>query len=215
AREAVGCFGPRRLKEAFGLKAGKNAIGRILRERGLTRRRRKRREKQKDLREVKAQYRALTRLQMDTECLWDIARYWPQMEALGLPRYPYTIRDTKSGAAFLAYGSELSVTYASLLIRRVFTHLVRQGVEPSSVLVQTDRGPEFSGGQRKRRGFGFAHTVRAVCGGNHTFTPPRWPNANAEVEVFHRLIEEEFFDLESYTSDEDFLRKVTIYQHDF
>src|SRR5690606_20853297 len=68
AREAVGCFGPRRLKEAFGLKAGKNAIGRILRERGLTRRRRKRREKQKDLREVKAQYRALTRLQMDTKC---------------------------------------------------------------------------------------------------------------------------------------------------
>jgi len=87
ARRLVPCFGPRRLKEAFGLEAGKNAIGRILKERGLTRRKRKKREKQRDLRGVKAAWRSLTRLQMDVKYLRDIAAYWPQMEALGLPRY--------------------------------------------------------------------------------------------------------------------------------
>jgi hypothetical protein len=62
---------------------------------------------------------------------------------------------------------------------------------------------------------GFTHTVRKVCGAAHTFTPPRWPNANADVEAVHRLIEEEFFDLERYTDLAEFLRKATIYQHYF
>lgn len=215
AREAVPCFGAVRLKEMFGLAAGKSAIGRILKEYGLTRRRRKKREKQRDLREVKARYRALTRLQMDVKVLWDIPHYWPQMEALGLPRYEYTIRDAKSGAVYLGFSKELTVTYASLLIRRCLAHLERCGIRPAEVTVQTDRGGEFSAGQRRKRDFGFVHTVRSVCGARHTFTPPRWPNANADVEAFHRLIEEEFFDLECFSSTEDFMRKVTLYQHYF
>lgn len=215
AREAVPCYGPERLKDLFGLTPGKSAIGRILKERGLTQRRRKRREKQADLREVKAQYKALTHLQMDVKYLWDIPRYWPQIHALGLPKYEYTIRDTKSGALFLGFGQQLSVTYASLLIRRCLGHLERFGIEPGLVTVQTDRGSEFSGGQRKKSDFGFAHTVRKTCGARHTFTPPRWPNANADVEALHRLIEEELFDLEDFHGVEDFLRKATIYQHYF
>lgn len=35
ARKKAPCYGPRRLKREFGLKAGKNAIGRILKEREL------------------------------------------------------------------------------------------------------------------------------------------------------------------------------------
>jgi hypothetical protein len=101
------------------------------------------------------------------------------------------------------------------LIRRCLTHLDRYGIDPSSVTVQTDRGSEFSGGQRKKRDFGFVHTVEKVCGAEQVFTPPRWPNANADVEAAHRLVEEEFFDLESFSGLEDFLQKVTVYQHFF
>lgn len=215
ARKAVPCYGPRRLKRIFGLKASPHAIARILKERGLTQRRRKKREKQADLRTVKAKYRALTHLQMDVKYLWDIPQYWPQMEARGLPRYEYTIRDTKSGALFLGFSQQLSVTYASILIRRCLTHLKRCGVELEQVTVQTDRGSEFSGGQRKKADRGFVDTVRRECGSRHTFTPPRWPNANADVEAVHRLIEEEFFDLERFEGLEDFLRKATLYQHYF
>lgn len=215
ARQAVPCYGPVRLKTMFGLQPSKNAIGRVLKVKGLTRQRRKKRQKQADLREAKAKYRALTHLQMDVKYLWDIAQYWPQMEALGLPRYEYTIRDTKSGALFLGFSSQLTVTYASLLIRRCLTHLERWGVDPAAVVVQTDRGSEFSGGQRKKQARGFVHAVQQEGGARHVFTPPRWPNANADVEAVHRLIEEEFFDLERFTGQEDFLRKATLYQHYF
>jgi len=215
ARQAVPCYGPRRLRSAFGLMPSKNAIARILKEQGLTRRKRKKREKQADLREVKARYRALTHLQMDVKVLWDIPQYWAQMQALELPRYEYTIRDTKSGALFLGFSQQLTVTYASLLIRRCLKHLERFGIDPAEVTVQTDRGSEFSGGQRRTRAFGFVHTVQRLCGAKHLFTPPRWPNANADVEAVHRLIEEEFFDLEHFSGLEEFLRKATLYQHYF
>lgn len=215
ARKAVPCYGPRRLKRAFDLPLSKNAIGRILREHGLTRRKRKKREKQADLREAKARYRALTHLQMDVKYLWDMPYYWPQMQARGLPRYEYTIRDTKSGALFLGFGNQLSVTYASILIRRCLTHLERWGISSAEVTVQTDRGAEFSGGKRKRDTRGFVHTVRTLCGARHVFTPPRWPNANADVEAVHRLIEEEFFDLEDFGNRKDFLRKAALYQQYF
>ncbi len=215
ARKAVPCFGPRRLKSEFGLKPSKNAIARILKEAGLTKRKRKKRQKQADLREVKARYRALTHLQMDVKVLWDIPQYWPQIQARELPRYEYTIRDTKSGALFLGFSQQLTVTYASLLIRRCVKHLERFGIDPAEVTVQTDRGSEFSGGQRRKRDFGFVHTVQRLCGARHVYTPARWPNANADVEAVHRLIEEEFFDLECFSDLEEFLRKSSLYQHYF
>lgn len=110
----------------------------------------------------------------------------------------------------MGYGVELSVTYASLLIRRVLAHLGRYGIAPEEVVVQTDRGGEFSGQERTRRGFGFVYTVRELCGAEHTYIPPRWPNANADVEAFHRLVEEEFFELERFGDREEFLVKVTL-----
>src|SRR5690606_34711312 len=107
----------------------------------------------------------------------------------------------KSGGVLLGYGVELSVTYDSLLIRRVLAHLGRYGIAPEEVVVQTDRGGEFSGQERTRRGFGFVYTVRELCGAEHTYIPPRWPNANADTpspnwsghlgEVMLNLFEEE------------------------
>lgn len=215
ARQAVPCYGPRRLKVMFDLEASETAIGRVLKEQGLTKRRRKKRQKQADLREAKARYKALTHLQMDVKYLTDIAHFWPQLQALDLPRYQYSIRDTKSGTVFLGYAQQISVTYASILIRRCLKHLEHWGIAPSQVTVQTDRGAEFSGGVRKKPERGFVHAVQTLSGARHVFTPPRWPNANADVESFHRLIEEEFFDLEDFTDLQDFLHKTTLYQHYF
>ena len=39
--------------------------------------------------------------------------YWPQMQSLHLPLFPYTIRELSVGAQFLAYSNELSKTYAT------------------------------------------------------------------------------------------------------
>lgn len=111
-RNKVPCYGPRRLRLFFGIKASEGSIKRILREHDLTRRKRKKYQRRNDLREEKAKYKALGHHQEDTKHLSDIPKYWPQMKMLGLPKYQYTIRDTKSGFMALGYGSECSEIYA-------------------------------------------------------------------------------------------------------
>jgi transposase len=120
ARRKAPCFGALRLKDEFGLKPSVGAIGRILQQAGKTRKRHKKSQKKNDLRQIKMQYHAFERLQADTKPLYDIAAYWPQMQALGLPRQQYTHRDVKSGALFIDYADELSTTYATLSLRRDF-----------------------------------------------------------------------------------------------
>jgi transposase len=213
-RQRVPCYGPRRLKDEFGLKASLGAIGRILRQGGLTRKKRRRHEKKRDLRQIKARYRAFERLQMDTKDLEDIAPYWPQMKALNLPTVQYTIRDVKSGAMFVSYSNELSMTYAELTARRLLEHLLAYGLEAQQITMQTDNGSEFSGQERKPRDRGFHHSVERL-GIKHTFGPPSCPNANSDLESVHASIEQEFFDLETFASRQNFLDKVTLYQHYF
>lgn len=215
AREKVSCYGPERLKWFFRLKPSAGAIGRILRERKLTRKPRKKYQKKHDLREVKARYRALSHHQVDVKHLNDIPRYWLQMEQVGLPRYEYTIRDTKSGAVCLTYARELSVKFSELAVTRYADHLREHGIEPGELIIQTDGGSEFSGGARKKAGRGFVHQVEEVLGARHVFIPPGCCNANADVESFHALVEHEFYDLEDFTDVDDFLQKAYIYQNFF
>jgi hypothetical protein len=49
-------------------------------------------------------------------------------------------------------------------------------------------------------------------GAEHRYIPPGCSNANADVESFHATIEREFFDLESFTSRENFFHKAQVYQ---
>ncbi len=216
ARLKVPGYGAKRLKEMFALKPSIGATARILRQNGLTRKLKKKYQKKRDLREVKARHKALTHHQADTKHLYDIPNYWPQMKALGLPRIQYTIRDTKSGALMLAYAQECSVKYAEMAAERYLEHLKRHGVEPVDVTFQTDGGTEFSGGPRKHRADrGFTYKVEDVWKAKHDFIPPGCSNANADVESSHALIENELYDLERFTGIEDFLTKAAIYQHYF
>lgn len=74
-------FGAARLVREFNLPVGKGAVARILRQHGLTRKPRKKHQKKRDLRAIKAAYPAFAHAQMDTKDLSDIPRYWPQLKA--------------------------------------------------------------------------------------------------------------------------------------
>jgi len=116
---------------------------------------------------------------MGGKYLSDIAAYFAPMHGLGLPRDPYTTRDVKSGAVFVASASERSATYAALLLRRVLLHLAGFGFEVARVVVQMDRGAEFGGGGRRSRERGFIdYTVEELCGTR----PPLYAPALAERE---------------------------------
>jgi len=215
ARRQVPCYGAFRLKQMFGLRPSVGAIGRILRERGLTRRPKRRYQKKRDLRQVKARYQALSYYQVDVKHLYDIAHYWPYMRRLGLPRYQYTIRDVKSGSLVVSFAGSLSVSSAAMVVERYCWHLRAHGVDVGGVVFQTDCGAEFSGNRRKRVDRGFTYTVEELWGAKHTFIPPGCCNANADVESSHGLIEQEFYDVEPFGSRGDFLRKATVYQDYF
>jgi transposase len=212
ARRRVPCFGPRRLKDSFDLKPSLGAIARILRQRGLTKKPRRKARKKNDLRRVKQQYRAFERLQADTKPLYDIAAYWPQMRAHGLPRQQYTHRDVKSGALFIDYADELSTSYACMASRRILEHLGRHGVALSGMVLSTDNGSEYGGTERREREIGY-HADMQRLGPRHRFLPPATPNAHGDVESSHSRIEQEFFDLEYFRSRRDFFEKITTYQH--
>jgi transposase len=205
-------FGARRLKREFGLKPSVGAIARILRQHGLTRRKKRKHETKRDLREVKARYAPLTRLQMDVKYLNDLPHYWPQMQSLNLPEFQYTIRCAKTGAAFLAYGSEVSVTYAELTVRRLLEHLEAYGISSSDVVIQTDSGSEFDGQAMYKTDRGFTYTIEQLFAARHGRIHGN-VNANADVESFHAHEETEFFNIETFTSQDDFWQKITTYQH--
>jgi hypothetical protein len=200
-------FGARRLSEEFDLKIGHHALNRIFREHELTRPSKRRHQRKNDLRAVKAAYAPFTRFQMDVKYLTDIPFYWPQMQAHGLPRFQYTIRELSCGAQFLAYSQELSKTYATFTADRFLAHLKNHGLDTTQVIITTDLGCEFDGDTMHYQLGSFHSTIEQKHQAKHRFNPPACPNANADVESVHATIETELFDAQVFTAKADFFAR--------
>lgn len=122
-----------------------------------------------------------------------------------LPRLPYTAREPVSGACFTGYADELSKSYATFLAEQLSVHLAGHGVDLSKLTWQTDYGAEFLENQDEQD---LPATVRAL-GSDHRYIPPKRYTWQSDVETVHRLVEDECFDRESFTSPADFWRKLT------
>ena len=204
-------FGAERLHHEFALPCSHNAIARILRHHQLVWPRKKKPATKKQLRSVKRHWKLFSQLSTDTKYLQDIPHYWPQMTHLKLPRFQYTAREVVSGATFTGYADELSKSYATFLAEQLSVHLAGHGVDLSSLTWQTDNGCEFLENQDEQ---GLPATVRAL-GSSHRYIPPKRYTWQSDVETVHRLVEDEFFDRESFTGPNDFWAKVTTYWHYF
>jgi transposase len=214
-RKKTPSFGARHLKYEFDLPWGVNSIARVIRQHATTRKRKHKHRVKNDLRAVKAAFKPFTHIQLDVKYLYDIPHYWPQMKLLNLPKYQYTARELSVGAQFLAYGNELSVTYATITAHRLLQHLEKHGVDLREVKAQTDNGSEFNGQTEQEKDFGFTYTVEKLLSASHLRIPPGCKNAQADVETVHNLIEDEFFDIESFRNRKDFFSKVNTYQNFF
>ena len=213
-RKIAPCYGPKRLKFFNpSLKASEGAIYRVLKERGLLRKRRKKYRVKQDLRKVKARYRSLTHFQEDVKHLYDIPYYWTQMTTQKLPKYEYTVRDAKSGFTIVAFANEYNEQYSTMLTETFLSHLKSFGIDLKEVIIQTDNGSEFGARKRDVKTPGFVNTIMLEWGASHNYIPPGCSNANADVESFHSTVELEFFNLEAFGSREEFFRKVQVYQY--
>lgn len=213
-RDKAPCLGARRLKEFCDIPISEGAITRILRQNGRTKRRKKKYEKKRDMRAIKAKLAAFSSLQADTKYLNDIPYYVEQLARNdNLPLFQYTLRDVKTGGVFMGFAKELSESHASCFIAAVLHHLKRCSRLARGTVVQTDNGAEYSGMERKiKTDRGFTHVVRDLFKATHRFIPPGKKNHQADVETIHERVEAEFFDIEHFASRQEFFLKASAWQ---
>jgi putative transposase len=212
-RQSHPSWGARRLKERYKVKGSYSAIHRVIRQNSLIKPKRKRWRKRKDLSELKKKMFFFENSQIDTKDLSDIYQYWPLMRRLGLPRYEYTLRELSIGACFYAYADENNSTYASLFARYVIEHLKSYGIHTARITWQTDNGSEYIGSVRKK--INRLSAFEAILQRHqieHGRIPPRASYLQGDVETFHRIVEDELYDIETYENDVEFLGKAYAYQ---
>ncbi|MCI0402590.1 MAG: helix-turn-helix domain-containing protein, partial [Acidobacteria bacterium] len=209
-RRRLPTFGARRLIREFDPPLSHRALERIWRAHGLIHRRRRKYQRKQDLAHAKAQWRLFQQISADTKDLKDIPHFWPQAQRLRLPLIQYTAREVRSGLLFLAFASRRTAGASQLFAERVQRHLAAHGVELRHLVWQTDNGTEFIGSHDDT---GHPTGFPAALGSSqHVRIPPAAHTYQSDVETVHRLIEDEFYDLEPFTSRADFLAKATVYQ---
>ena len=110
-------------------------------------------------------------------------------------------RDVRSGLLFWSFAQQRSASASAVFAARIQQHLDRYGVSLRDLVWQTDNGGEFKG-----------DFPQALGDSQHVRIPPAAHTYQSDVETVHRLEEDEFFDLEAFTSRGDFLAKVHTYQ---
>ncbi len=209
-RQTLPTFGARRLIREFDLPLSHRALERIWRQHGLMKKRRRKYQRKQDLAAIKARWSLFQQISADTKDLDDIPHYWPQAQKLGLPVMQYTAREVRSGLLFWSFASRRSAAASAVFAARIQQHLDRYGVSLRDLVWQTDNGSEFIGGHDKNgKPTGFPAEMR---GSQHVRIPPAAHTYQSDVETVHRLEEDEFFDLETFTSRGDFLAKTHTYQ---
>jgi transposase len=202
----------KRMKRELNIPCSHTAIGRILKEHGLTLKRKKKHKTKKDLREVKRHWKLFGQFSVDTKELKDIPHYWPQMKNLALPKYQFTAREIRSGLMFLGYANEKTAYNACLFARILCNHLKNCGIELEGMKFQTDNGSEFIGCYRQdKTRDGFEKVIEGFAA-KHKRIPIKAWSYNSDVETVHSTIEDEFFDLENFENIKDFHQRVASFQ---
>jgi hypothetical protein len=208
-RDRFPTMGRDRLKLQFNLPCSTAAINRVLKQNQRLKPRKKKYKRARDLRELKARYRPLEKLQIDVKELKDIPELYPALVKYRLPRYQYTARCIRTGACFISYAFEQNLTNSTTFARYVLGHLKAMGITPR--LIQTDNGSEFTGNWQSRKPSAFTRLLTDTFALVHRRIPPGAKTYNSDVEAYHRLIEDEFYRIEPIDSAKDFISKAYTY----
>jgi len=99
----------------------------------------------------------------------------------------------------------------AIFARYVLEHLKSNGVEVEGILHQTDNGAEFQATTIKKGKGAFEATIEEF-GGIWKRIPPRACTWQSDVEISHRLIEDELYSCETFNTQEEFYGKAFAYQ---
>lgn len=210
-RSRLKTWGAKRLKRDFDIPCSHKAIQRIYKAHNLTRPRKKKHKTKNDLRKIKSKWEAFHQIDIDTKVLTDIPNYWPQMMNLNLPRIQYTARDVRTGMQFLGYAKEMSLAHSIIFVEYVNQYLESCNVNLKKVKWQSDNGPEYGLTSNTKNPSEFTLLLEEVYGCQHSRIPPAASTYNSDVETVHHLVEDEFFDIETFAFKENFWSKITTY----
>jgi len=207
-------FGPQRLRrilhEKYGVELCESTIKRIIRRRGLVRKRR--RSKVGKLVNVYGweEFPPLQFFQLDLKDIADQKTLPPDIYnlifELGLPRYQFTVKDVKTRMRFACYGYEKSFINGYNFMLLVLAWLRLFGIY-HRVYFQSDWGEEFGG--KSIRKIERINRELDKLGATLLRIAKGKPNENAFVERVHRTDDEEFYllKLREVKNVEDFIDK--------
>lgn len=124
----------------------------------------------------------------------------PQGQQFDLPRGQYTAREVRGGALSWAFAEKRSVASSAVFASRIQRHLDRCGNFPRDLGWQAGNGGDFKGDFPK-----------ALGDSQHLRITPAADAYESDIETVHRLEEDAFFDLETFSSRSEFLAKVPTY----
>ena len=203
-------FGARRIADELGINYSHIAVHRVLRQNGQVKKRRKKWRRKRDLRAIKALMKPFEKIQVDVKYLTDIPELYPALIRYRLPRYEYTARDVRTGFSFISFAREFSQTNSVNFLVYLADRLVSLGVNPKGSVIQTDNGGEFVARWNAGKRSACEEWVDSLFAG-HSSIPPGAPTYQSDVETFHRLVEDEFYRIESVKAKREFFRKAASY----
>lgn len=188
-------------------------IRKIWREKGKSsRKRRKKHETKRNLREIKKKLGFLQQVCEDTKELKDIPEYYPSLLLRNTPKFQYSFRDVTTGMLFMGFANEKSLAHTTLFAEYLQFHLNKLSVNLANTIRQTDNGSEYIGSWNAVEESSYTKMVESIIGQKHHTIPPRRHRYQADVETVHDIIEREFYEIESFTSRSDFMAKAYAYQ---
>lgn len=209
-RKRYPTFGACRIKDELGINYSHIAIHRVMKQNGLIKPHRKKWLRKRDLRALKANMAPFEKVQIDVKYLDDIPEFFPIFIRYNLPRYQYTVRDIRTGFTLIAYSYEHSQTASVNFLIYVADRFSALGVDTKGCVVQTDNGSEFVAPWNSGKRSAFEEWVDALFA-EHKTIPPGAKTYQSDVESFHRLIEDEFYKIESVNSRLEFFKKAATY----
>jgi len=113
---------------------------------------------------------------------------------------------------YLGYSDELSLTCAEVFATQIIEHLKKCGVKLGRATWKSDNGSESIGSWQAKDASAFTKAIESVPGQSHKTIPPCAHRFQADVEIVHSLMENEFYCIEPFRDRADFIRKAYAYQ---
>ena len=172
--------------------------------------RKKKYQIKRDLRAIKDKYKAFQSLQIDGKVLYDIPEFYLDYKTYEIPKIQWTIRDQKTGAAFVSYSKGETMVSALTFLVYFFEHLKRHtntNIKRLKIKLKTDWGSYAIGTKKSFKESEFKTFLKQHYGIQHILIKHK--NSNSEVERFHGLVEDYFYKRIKLNSREDLFGKAT------